>query len=76
MLTELEVAALVFALGHFKEILSRWYLWLSQYLPNVTLEHKPGSVNKTADTFSNTPVGKAVNTQTSESQLYFRLQLR
>ena len=80
--SELEVAALVYALEHFqvyllgskvtvytdhqalvssfipylkshtKGILARWYLRLSQYLPNVTLEHKPGSVNKAADALS------------------------
>ena len=52
------------------------FLQLSQYLLNVTLEYKPGSVNKAADAFSRAPVGKAVNTQTSESPVVFRLQLR
>ena len=89
--TELEVAALVFALEHFcvyllrskvtvytdhqalvsafipylksqtKGKLARWYFRLSQYLPNVTLEHKAGSTNKAADAFSRAPVGKAVS---------------
>ena len=84
--SELEVAALVYALEHFqiyllgskvtvytdhqalvssfipylksqtKGILTRWYLMLSQYLPNVTLEHKPGSVNRAADALSRAPV--------------------
>ena len=38
--------------SQMKGILARWYLRLSQYLPNVTLEHKPGSVNREADTLS------------------------
>ena len=80
--TELEVAALVFALEHFqvyllgnkvtvyadhqvlvssfipylksqtKGLLARWYLRLSPLLPNIILEHKPGSVNKAADALS------------------------
>ena len=87
--TELEVAALVFALEHFqvyllgnkvtvytdhqalvssfipylksqtKGLLARWYLRLSPYLPNITLEHKPGSVNRAADALSRAPVNNA-----------------
>ena len=86
LLTELEVAALVYALEHFqiyllenkvtvyvdhqalvssflpylksqtKGILARWYLRLSPFLPNLTLQHKPGSVNKAADSLSRSPV--------------------
>lgn len=44
-----------------KGILARWYLRLSQYLPNVTQEHKARSINEAADTFSRAPVGKAVS---------------
>ena len=84
--TELEVAALVFALEHFQEyllgnrvtvytdhqalvssfipylksqtkgLLARWYLRLSPYLPNITLEHKPGRVNRAADALSRAPL--------------------
>ena len=84
--TELEVAALVFALEHFqvyllgnrvtvytdhqalvssfipylksqtKGLLARWYLRLSPYLPNITLEHKPGRVNRAADALSRAPL--------------------
>ena len=91
--TELEVAAVVFALDHFcvyllgnkvkvyvdhqalvsafipymksqtKGILARWYLRLSQYLPNVTLEYKPGNTNKAADALSRAPVGEATAEQ-------------
>ena len=49
------------------------FLQLSQYLLNVTLEYKPGSVNKAADAFSRAPVGKAVNTQTSKSPVVFQV---
>ena len=35
-----------------KGLLARWYLRLSPYLPNITLEHKPGSVNRAADALS------------------------
>ena len=78
-LTKLEMAAIVFALNHFKVYLmghkitvytdhqalvsgyilymkgqskglpSRWYLKVSQYLLNLTLEHKPGKSNEAAD---------------------------
>jgi len=39
-----------------KEILARWYLRLSPFLPNLTLQHKPGSTNKAADALSRSPV--------------------
>jgi len=42
--------------SQMKGILARWYLRLSQYLPNVTLKHKPDKVNRVADTLSQTPV--------------------
>ena len=35
-----------------KGMRARWYLWLSQYLPNVTLEHKLGNANRAADALS------------------------
>ena len=86
--TELEVAALVYALEHFqvyllgnkvtvytdhqalvssfipylksqtKGLLARWYLRLSPFLPNISLQHKPGTVNQAADALSRAPVGK------------------
>ena len=88
--TELEVAALVFTLEHFrvcllgnrvtvytdhqawvssfilylksqtKGPLARWYLRLSPFLPNISLQHKPGTVNQAADALSRAPVGKKV----------------
>ena len=36
-----------------------WYLRLSPYLPNITLEHKPGSVNRAADALSRAPANNA-----------------
>ena len=39
-----------------KGLLARWYLRLSPFLPNIILEHKPGSVNKAADALSRAPV--------------------
>ena len=35
-----------------KGILARWYLRLSPFLPNLILQHKPGSANKAADALS------------------------
>ena len=86
--TELEVAALVFALEHFqvyllgnkvtvftdhqalvsayipylksqtKGLLARWYLRLSPFLPNLTLEHKPGKANQAAHALSRSPLSQ------------------
>ena len=42
--------------GQSKGILSRWYLKVSQYLPNLTFEHKPGKFNEAADALSRAPV--------------------
>ena len=83
--TELEIAALVFALEHFQAyllgskvtvftdhqalvsayipylksqsrgLLARWYLWLAPFLPNLRLEHKPGTANQAADALSRLP---------------------
>ena len=39
-----------------KGLLARWYLRLSAYLPNITLEHKPGTINKAADALSRAPI--------------------
>ena len=39
-----------------KGLLARWYLRLSPYLPNITLEHKPGRVNRAADALSRAPL--------------------
>ena len=60
-LTELEVAALVSAFlvhlkGQTKGLLARWYLGLSKFLPQVTLQYKPGSSNMVADALSRAPV--------------------
>ena len=38
--------------GQSKGILSRWYIKVSQYLPNLTFEHKPGKYNEAADALS------------------------
>ena len=42
--------------SQIKGLLVQWYLRLSPYLPNITLEHKPGSVNKATDALSRAPV--------------------
>ena len=39
-----------------KGLLSRWYLKVSHYLPNLTFEHKPGKSNEAADALSRAPV--------------------
>ena len=39
-----------------KGLLSRWYLKITQYLPNLTNEHKPGKSNEAADALSQAPV--------------------
>jgi len=41
-----------------KGILARWYLHLSPFLPNVELQHKPGTANQAADALSRAPVRK------------------
>ena len=104
--TELEVAALVFALEHFrvyllgnqvkaytdhqalvsafipylksqtKGILARWYLRLSQYLPNVTLEHKPGRSNVAADAFSRAPVGEAKPEEVNDPPAILQVEVK
>ena len=51
-----------------KGILARWYLRLSQYLPNVTLEHKPGSVNRVADALSGVPVPEVLQMEIVEEE--------
>ena len=44
--------------GQSKGLLSRWYyiLKISQYLPNLTFEYKPGKSNEAADALSRAPV--------------------
>ena len=42
--------------GQSKGLLSRWYLRISQYLPNLIFEYKPGKSNEAADALSRTPV--------------------
>ena len=37
-------------------LLARWYLRISRFLPNIKLEHKPGSANCVADALSRAPV--------------------
>jgi len=52
--------ALVSAFIHYlksqtKGLLARWYLRLSPYLPNISLQHKPGMVNQVANVLSRAP---------------------
>ena len=42
--------------GQSKGLLSRWYLRISQYLPNLTFEYKPGKSYEAADALSRAPV--------------------
>ena len=42
--------------GQSKGLLSRWYLNIFQYLPNLTFEHIPGKSNEAADALSRAPV--------------------
>ena len=42
--------------GQSKGLLSRWYLKITQYLPNLIFEHKPGKSNEAADALSRAPV--------------------
>ena len=35
--------------------MARWYLRLAPFLPNLTLEHKPGTANQPADALSRLP---------------------
>ena len=59
--------------SQIKEILSRWHLQMSQYLPNVTLQYRLGSISKAADAFSRAPVGKAVSGLISETLTVFHV---
>ena len=38
-----------------KGLLSRWYLRLAPYLPNICLKYKPGVINQAADALSRVP---------------------
>ena len=42
--------------GQSKGLLSRWYLKISQYLPDLAFEYKPGKSNEAADALSRAPV--------------------
>ena len=41
-----------------KGLLARWYLRLSPFLPNLTLEYKPGTANQAVDALSRSPLSK------------------
>ena len=41
-----------------KGLLARWYLRLAPYLPNLSLQYKPGAVNQAADALSCAPHGE------------------
>ena len=51
-----------------KGILTQWYLRLSQYLLNVSLEHWPGRVSKAADALSQAPVSGVLQMQVVEEE--------
>ena len=42
--------------GQTKGLLARWYIRLSRFLPHLTLQYKPGTANKVADSLSRAPV--------------------
>ena len=43
-----------------KELLATWYLRLAPYLPNLSLQYKPGAVKQAADALSHAPHGKSL----------------
>ena len=43
-----------------KGLLAKWYLRLSPFLPNIGLQHKPGTVNQAVGDLSRAPVEKKV----------------
>ena len=43
-----------------KGLLARWYLRLAPYLPNLSLQYKPGAVNQAADALSRVPHGESL----------------
>ena len=43
-----------------KGLLTRWYLRLAPYLPNLSLQYKPDVVNQAADALSYAPHGKSL----------------
>ena len=53
--------------GQTKGLLARWYIRLSRFLPHLTLQYKPGTANKVADSLSRTPVSVCKMTSGSET---------
>ena len=51
-----DIVAISYMKDQSKGLLSRWYLKVSKYFPNLTLEHKPGKSNKVADALSQAPI--------------------
>ena len=49
-------AFLVYLKGQTRGLLARWYLRLSKFLPQMSLQYKPGSSNVGTDTLSRAPV--------------------
>ena len=43
-----------------KGLLARWYLRLAPYLPNLSLQYKPGAVNQATDALSCAPHGESL----------------
>ena len=58
--------------GQTKGLLARWYIRLSRFLPHLTLQYKPGTENKVADSLSRAPVSVCMvnnGTKTSDPVL-------
>lgn len=58
--------------GQTKGLLARWYIRLSRFLPHLTLQYKPGTANKVADSLSRAPVSVCMvtnGTRTSDPVL-------
>ena len=60
--------------GQSKGLLSRWYLKISQYLPHLMIEYKPGKSNEAADALSRAPAyTKEVSEHSDENGMVLQI---